>query len=330
MDCAIVDVFAERPLAGNQLAVIRRCGHLESAEMQAIAREMNFSETSFVVAERAGEASVRIFTVDRELPFAGHPTLGTAWVLGRGLGSYTLDLPAGRVPVAFDPGGIAWMEPPPVALGDGVEPGLAAAALGLEEADLDHRFPCRFATIGPWFLLVGVRTLDALRRVAVDPAVYREISAGGWLSLFVFAEEPYSEDADFAARMLTFHGDAARGPGDGERQRGLRGPSSRAGQARPGGRRAGLRDRAPVAALSRHRRSDPRRRQGAAGADRKAGILERYPAGTRRGRVDRAARISARPGSPPSLAVVSPHFPPHRVQRGIAMAISSTKGETLG
>ncbi len=215
MDCAIVDVFAERPLAGNQLAVIRRCGHLESAEMQAIAREMNFSETSFVVAERDGEASVRIFTVDRELPFAGHPTLGTAWVLGRGLGSYTLDLAAGRVPVAFDPGGIAWMEPPPVALGDGVEPGLAAAALGLEEADLDGRFPCRFATIGPWFLLVGVRTLDALRRLAVDPAVYREISEGGWLSLFVFAEEPYGEDADFAARMLTFHGAPHEDPATG-------------------------------------------------------------------------------------------------------------------
>ena len=215
MDCAIVDVFAERKLAGNQLAVIRRCAHLDGAEMQAIAREMNFSETSFAVAERPGEASVRIFTVDRELPFAGHPTLGTAWVLGRGLGSYTLDLPAGRVPVTFDPGGVAWMEPPPVALGDEVERGLAAAALGLEETDLDDRFPCRFATIGPWFLLVGVRTLDALRRVEIDRAVYREISAGGWLSLFVFAEEPYNGDADFAARMLTFHGTPHEDPATG-------------------------------------------------------------------------------------------------------------------
>lgn len=215
MDCAIVDVFAERPLAGNQLAVIRRCAHLDDAEMQAIAREMNFSETSFVVAERPGEAGVRIFTVDRELPFAGHPTLGTAWVLSRGLGSWTLDLAAGRVRVTFDPGGVGWMEPPPVAFGDEAEPRLAAAVLGLEETELDDRFPCRFATIGPWFLLIGVRTLDALRRVAVDPAKYREISGDRWLSLFVFVEEPYSGDADFAARMLTFHGTPHEDPATG-------------------------------------------------------------------------------------------------------------------
>ena len=84
MHCSIVDVFAERPLAGNQLAVVRNCAELDTATMQAITREMNFSETTFVVDEWPGEARVRIFTPDRELPFAGHPTLGTAWVLGRG------------------------------------------------------------------------------------------------------------------------------------------------------------------------------------------------------------------------------------------------------
>ena len=215
MDCTIVDVFAERPLAGNQLAVVRGCAHLDAAEMQAVAREMNFSETSFVTAERAGEADVRIFTVDRELPFAGHPTIGTAWVLGGGGESYTLDLAAGRVRVTFEPGGIAWMEPPPVALGDDVEAGRAAALAGLRSADIDPRYPCRFATVGPWFLLVGVRTLDALKRVEIDAEVYREVAAGGWLSLFVFAEEPYNEDADFAARMLTFHGTPHEDPATG-------------------------------------------------------------------------------------------------------------------
>ena len=215
MDCTIVDVFAERPLAGNQLAVVRGCAHLDTAEMQAVAREMNFSETGFVVEERPGEASVRIFTVDRELPFAGHPTIGTAWVLGGEDESYTLDLAAGRVRVTFEPGGVAWMEPPPVALGDEVASERAAALAGLEAADLDALYPCRFATVGPWFLLVGVRTLDALRRVEIDPAVYREIAAGGWLSLFVFAEEPYNEDADFAARMLTFHGTPHEDPATG-------------------------------------------------------------------------------------------------------------------
>ena len=204
-DCAIVDVFAERPLTGNQLAVVRGCAGLDAAGMQAIAREMDFSETAFVVDERPGEARARIFTRDRELPFAGHPTLGTAWVLGRGRDSYALDLPAGRVRVTFADDGVVWMEPPAVAMGDVAAPGTAAALLGLDPDDLDDRYPCRFATVGPWFLMVGLRSLDALRRVEIDTAAYREVAAGGWLSLFVFAPEPYSGDADFAARMLTFH-----------------------------------------------------------------------------------------------------------------------------
>ena len=114
MDCTIVDVFAERPLAGNQLAVVRECAHLSTAAMQAIALETNFSETTFVTAERDGEADVRIFTPAQELPFAGHPTLGTAWVLGRERGDYTLCLEAGRVPVRFGDDGIAWLTAPAV------------------------------------------------------------------------------------------------------------------------------------------------------------------------------------------------------------------------
>ena len=214
MDCSIVDVFAERALTGSQLAVIRRCAHLDTVAMQAIAREMNFSETTFVVEERCGEARVRIFTRDRELPFAGHPTLGTAWVLGRDRGSYTLALAAGRVPVTFEDG-VVWMQPPPVAMGEAVDRSRAAALLGLDESDMDGRYPCRFATVGPWFLLAGVRSLDALRRVVVDPAVYEDVAAGDWLSLFVFTEEAYSDDAHFAAHMLTFHGTLHEDPATG-------------------------------------------------------------------------------------------------------------------
>ena len=95
MSCTIVDVFAERPLSGNQLAVVRGGGHLDDAAMQAIALEMNFPETTFVIEEQPEAARVRIFTTERELPFAGHPTLGTAWVLGRDRGTYALDLAAG-------------------------------------------------------------------------------------------------------------------------------------------------------------------------------------------------------------------------------------------
>ena len=204
--CTIVDVFAERPLSGNQLAVVRGCRHLGTATMQAIALETNFSETTFVIEEFPDEARVRIFTPTRELPFAGHPTLGTAWVLGRDRDSYTLDLPAGRVRVTFEAGGIAWMRPPPVEPGDVLSAQSAAALLGLAPADIDDRYPCRFATIGPWFVLIGVNGLDALRRAAVRTDVYDELAGEGVLGVFVFAGEAYSEDAQFAARMFHHRG----------------------------------------------------------------------------------------------------------------------------
>lgn len=102
----------------------------------------------------------------------------------------------------FEADGVVWMEPPPVDLGDPLPPHRAAALIGLHEFDLDDRFPSRFATVGPWFVLIGVQTLEALRCIAVDPVVYEEVSGGGWLAVFAFADEPYHSDADFAARML--------------------------------------------------------------------------------------------------------------------------------
>src|ERR1700693_5770334 len=103
------DVFSSRPLEGNSLAVIFDGGGLSDAEMQAIAKEMNLSETTFILprdaaTERERGVRVRIFTVQEELPFAGHPTLGTAFAL-RGEAAakdVVLDLNAGRVPVTFE------------------------------------------------------------------------------------------------------------------------------------------------------------------------------------------------------------------------------------
>ena len=205
LDCTFVDVFAESSLSGNQLAVVRGAGRLDTVTMQAIALETNFSETTFVIEEHSDEARVRIFTPNRELPFAGHPTLGTAWVLGRHRGAYALELAAGRVGVTFE-GGVVWMQPPPVEPGDALSPNSAAALLGLSPADIDSRYPCRFATIGPWFVLIGVKRLDALRRASVRTDVYDELAGEGVLGVFVFADEAYSDDAHFAARMFHHRG----------------------------------------------------------------------------------------------------------------------------
>ena len=206
MECTIVDVFAETPLSGNQLAVVRGARDLDTPAMQAIALEMNFSETSFVVDEHSGEARVRIFTPTRELPFAGHPTLGTAWVLGHDRDSYSLHLQAGCVQVTFEAGGIAWMNPPPVRQGQTLDVRSAAAMLGLSPDDIDARYPCVFATVGPCFALIGVNSLDVLRRARVRPDAYTDLLGNSEIGVFAFTEGAYSVDAHFAARMFHHRG----------------------------------------------------------------------------------------------------------------------------
>lgn len=215
LECAIVDVFAERAFAGNRLAVVRGAAGLDAAAMQEIARGLDYSETVFVTREDDGAARMRIFTPTAELPFAGHPVLGAAWTLARGADAFALDLPAGRVGVTFDAHGIAWMTPPPAALGEAVEPATAAALLGLGLADLDPALPCRRAVLGPRFVLVGLKGLDALRRAAVDPAVYAGLAAGGFLGVFACAAEGYSADADFSARMFFDAGGIREDPATG-------------------------------------------------------------------------------------------------------------------
>ena len=201
----IVDVFAETRYAGNQLAVVRDCAGLSAEAMQAIAREMNFSETTFVVEESATRAKVRIFTPGEELPFAGHPTIGTAWVLGHRQPSYRLELAAGDVEVQFDgAAGIAWMTPPTPALGERFAPERAARLLGLKVADLDPTLPPQLVAIGPKFVFVGVRDLATLQRARLDEAYLHACRAEGVPinSVFLFSPQAYSEDAHYAARLF--------------------------------------------------------------------------------------------------------------------------------
>lgn len=216
MDLTIVDVFAEQPLAGNQLAVVRDVGDLSSDAMQDIAREMNFSETTFVTSERGGRASVRIFTPAWELPFAGHPTLGTAWVLSGGTGSYVLELKAGDVPVEFEDG-IGWMTPPPVLLGESMDAEAAAALVNLDPDQLDPAHPIRFAEVGPRFILIGLKDLAALRAAKLDEALHQSyLQEGlGVQCVFLFTAEAYGPDADYASRMYFHSGNVREDPATG-------------------------------------------------------------------------------------------------------------------
>ncbi len=203
MRLSIVDVFAEAPLQGNQLAVVRDIENLSTDTMQAIAREMNFSETTFVTRESSERAAVRIFTPGQELPFAGHPVIGTAWVLARDSGRFILDVPIGSLSVRFDDG-MTWMSPPAATLGPRLSAEQAAAIVGLDEADLDAELPAQVVSCGIEFVFIGLRSLDRLRGIRLDTAARKELSGEG--ATFIVCPGAYSSDADFAARMHFFDG----------------------------------------------------------------------------------------------------------------------------
>jgi trans-2,3-dihydro-3-hydroxyanthranilate isomerase len=198
-----VDVFTDRVFGGNPLAVFLDGRGLTDGEMQAIAREMNLSETTFVLPPSRPDcaARVRIFTPARELSFAGHPTVGTTWVLateGR-LGGATraaLEEGIGPVPVELegDPARprFVWMEHRPATFGPAVSARAeVAAALGLAEAELQPGAPICTGSTGSLFLYVGLRDRAAVDRAALDVAAMRRAFGDPALpGVFVFAAEP--------------------------------------------------------------------------------------------------------------------------------------------
>jgi trans-2,3-dihydro-3-hydroxyanthranilate isomerase len=203
----IVDVFAEEKYAGNQLAVVRGGAGLPDETLQKIALEMNYSETTFVLSEEetGGGYDVRIFTPGDEIPFAGHPTLGTAYViqyeiLAGPVESITLKLKAGEIPVSF--GEVLWMRQLPPTFGATLDSALIAPTLNLEMADLDDRSPVQEVSTGLPALIVPLRDLDALRRCKVDWERHTEV-AGPGKNLYVFCPESHDDGpGDLSARMF--------------------------------------------------------------------------------------------------------------------------------
>jgi trans-2,3-dihydro-3-hydroxyanthranilate isomerase len=165
----VVDVFAPRPFAGNPLAVVLDAGHLSTDRCQALAREFHLSETTFVTAVGDGGYRVRIFTVDTELPFAGHPSVGTAHTLVRlGLlpaGTVRQECGVGVVPVEVSATG-ARLTGGPVHLRPGPDPAALAAAVGLRPDDVTGR-PVHLVGCGLEFAQLDVHP-DALDRAEPD------------------------------------------------------------------------------------------------------------------------------------------------------------------
>jgi trans-2,3-dihydro-3-hydroxyanthranilate isomerase len=226
LDYYIVDVFTSAALAGNPLAVVMDTVGLPTEHMQAIAREFNLSETTFVArgaaeAERREGVRVRIFTTQEELNFAGHPTLGTASVLklfapetGDG-GTVKLKLNAGTVPVRFEETGgdgavrgeMTQREPE---FGAELEAGEVARLAGLTAGDLDPALPPQVVSTGTAFAIVTLKSLEALGRLKVnheETTPWLRERGARWFYVLAPAPENNSDGVEFRSRMQFYNGE---------------------------------------------------------------------------------------------------------------------------
>jgi trans-2,3-dihydro-3-hydroxyanthranilate isomerase len=213
------DVFSAHPLEGNSLAVFFDASGLSDSELQAIAREMNLSETTFIfprdpAVERERGIRVRIFTVQEELPFAGHPTLGTAFALrgASGAKEITLDLNVGKVPVRFEdtPGQSSFGEMTQVdpVFGQQHDRESIARATGLLLDDFDASLPIETVTTGLHYTITPLKSLSVIQNLRVDLHRATEYLAqtGGKFFYFV-ARETVDRAARLHARMLFYNGE---------------------------------------------------------------------------------------------------------------------------
>ena len=215
----LVDVFTNRPFGGNQLAVYTNGRGLSTALMQSIAKEMNFSETTFVVPpdDPANDYRVRIFTPASELPIAGHPTVGTSYVLARermierdgGEANIVLEEGVGPVPVRveFKDGepSFAEMRQPLPSFGPRFEDAAALAEmLSLDARDItDTGLPPEVVACGQPFLYVPLRDLSAIRRIRLRLDVWDRLVGGSEAqNVFVFTREVEHDGSTVHSRMF--------------------------------------------------------------------------------------------------------------------------------
>jgi trans-2,3-dihydro-3-hydroxyanthranilate isomerase len=212
-----VDVFTDRAFGGNPLAVVLDSGGLSTAQMQAIAAEFNYAETTFVLPARdaAHDAQVRIFTVIREIPFAGHPNVGTAFVLATqaakpparlnfeedaGLVAVEILMREGRVVGAelTAPQGLSKLT------SFGAEPAAACGSLSATDIRTD-RHPPQIVSVGMPFLVAELHSREALRRARPDAAAFaRTLPCDGAFAVYFYTRDvpPAEGPCDLQARMF--------------------------------------------------------------------------------------------------------------------------------
>lgn len=225
---SIVDVFSQGKYTGNQLAVFKNAGNISDGEMQQIAKEINFSETTFILSdkEKAGGYDVRIFTPNEEVPFAGHPTLGTAYIiqseiLNEPSEKLILNFKGGQIPVSFDnQGEIIWMKQNKPTFGRILDTNKVSDILNIDIEYIDDRFPIQEVSTGLPVIVVPLKSLDAVKKVRINKEKYFElIENTDAKAIMVFSPETYNSENNLNVRdFADYYGvpeDAATGSSNG-------------------------------------------------------------------------------------------------------------------
>ena len=209
IDFYIVDVFTVgRKYTGNQLAVY--LGNPPTALMQQLAKEINFSEITFITssAPENGGYNVRIFMPEVEAPFAGHPVLGTAYVIRRELirkpvDGLLLNLAVGQIPVTFGADGVIWMQQNPPTFGRRFEAAEVAPILNVSESDIDTRWPIQEVSTGLPFVIVPMMSLEAVKRARVNLDRLRAmLGAHEAIGPAIFCPQSLHAENDIHVRVL--------------------------------------------------------------------------------------------------------------------------------
>jgi trans-2,3-dihydro-3-hydroxyanthranilate isomerase len=211
----VVDVFTATPLEGNGLAVFPDATNLDTRTMQRIAREMNLSETSFIVPSdsRPGAVRVRIFTPNFEMDFAGHPTIGTAYIVRR-LGivpreskNFKLLENVGPVNIRIDAGDdpLLWLTTPPIATLGTCSREASALALSLDETDLLANVPCELLSAGNPTLFVPLKDSATVDRAAVNTTAFFDLVRGRSETINLFPFAPAASGA-YSRMFAPMHG----------------------------------------------------------------------------------------------------------------------------
>jgi trans-2,3-dihydro-3-hydroxyanthranilate isomerase len=222
----VVDVFTTEPLAGNALAVFPDAVGLDETTMQKIARELNLAETSFVLPATREDCAVRvrIFTPTKEMRFAGHPTVGTAFVLlqekivPQGCAAFVLEEQIGPVPIRVEAGErpLIWLRTPPIREGRYYDAALCAEALGLDPQDLLPLKP-QFLSAGNPTVIIAAKDKAAVDRAWLDMAGMKSIKGADSepVCIFLFAPTPDGAYSRMFAPEYGVSEDAATGSSTG-------------------------------------------------------------------------------------------------------------------